>query len=345
MKSSEFAAIEAQAKRAEVDLAMEAQSQRLMAQDSALNSLITLLTILVEDHGLTKSCLFTTDENRREWQKESWPEGVPSMGALHWDLDRLPTLWLRRQLELEMMPGRCFNKNIEDKKIWFVSWWMEAKPFYAVLQFKQDLSPPSQSLLRWGLYSLDWFERLRRSELLAYKDDLTGLYNTRYLKQALESEIRRCQRFATTFTVLFIDLDHLKPVNDKYGHLAGSQLIKLVAEKIKWELREVDWVFRFGGDEFVAMLLETTAEEGVTIAERMRQRIAMTPFEVVKGTSIHITASMGLAAYPQHAQGADELLRLADDSMYLSKKYGKNQVTVFQSQPFDRAKDRGLEEQ
>jgi|GEM_PF-1117244 len=163
----------------------------------------------------------------------------------------------------------------------------------------------------------------------AFRDDLTGLYNSRYLDEFLEREIRRASRFGSKFCVFFIDLDNLKAVNDTHGHLSGTALLKQSADLLKEELREVDSIVRYGGDEFVVILLGADSTTGGVVAERLRRTIASTPFKLDSGENIFITCSIGVAAFPEHANTRVQLLKIADDCMYKGKRAGKNRVTVF----------------
>ena len=183
-------------------------------------------------------------------------------------------------------------------------------------------------LVRQLQNSCVWLGRLDKTQALLHKDDLTGLYNYRYLEICLDSEIRRVQRFETSFCLLFIDLDNFKPINDKYGHLVGSEVIKTVADVIKLELRQVDSVFRYGGDEYVVLLLGANSAKGLTVADRIRRRIAETNFPVGGGKHTNITASIGVAACPENGVDKEVLLGMADKSMYRSKKAGKNRVAI-----------------
>lgn len=170
--------------------------------------------------------------------------------------------------------------------------------------------------------------RIHKTSFLLHRDDLTGLNNYRSLESSLENEIRRVHRFKTCFSVLFIDLDHFKPINDQFGHLAGSQVIKQVGEVLTDCLREVDSVFRYGGDEYVVMLLEAAGETALHAAERIRQKIAKTPFRVSDEQTVHLTASIGVACCPEHGSTKADLLRMADASMYEGKKAGRNRVLL-----------------
>lgn len=173
-----------------------------------------------------------------------------------------------------------------------------------------------------------WLTRFSETQTLLNMDDLTGLYNHRYLEQAIDREIKRAQRYDSSFCLLFIDLDDFKPINDKYGHLAGSQVLREVAQILKSTLRDVDLVFRYGGDEFVILLIESDARNGLKTAQRIRERIQYTGFSVGGGATAHVTASIGVAAFPEHAQEKERLLALADECMYESKRHGKNQVVL-----------------
>jgi len=195
----------------------------------------------------------------------------------------------------------------------------------------------SIALLEFSVQALQvesrWYRKLAGTQSLLNIDDLTGLYNHRYLEICLENELRRADRFQNNFCLMFIDLDSFKPVNDKHGHLSGSSVLKQVADVIKDAVREVDIPIRFGGDEFVVLLLGATSSKGVLAGERVRRSIERTPFKVDGGLTTHVTASIGIAAYPEHGKTKEDLLRIADESMYKSKKMGKNRVTILSVTP------------
>lgn len=159
-------------------------------------------------------------------------------------------------------------------------------------------------------------------------DDLTRLYNVRYLYQTLDSEIRRARRYGSSVSVVFMDMDGFKLVNDAYGHRAGSFTLTEVAQVITMSVRESDFVARYGGDEFVLMLPETAARRAVQMAERVRDRIASHRFNGGVGADIYLTASFGVASFPEHAHEAEKLIELADAAMYEAKQLSKNSVRV-----------------
>lgn len=159
-------------------------------------------------------------------------------------------------------------------------------------------------------------------------DDLTRLYNVRYLYRTLEIEIRRARRYGSSVSVVFMDLDGFKLVNDAYGHRAGSVTLTEVAEVITSSVRDSDFVARFGGDEFVLMLPETGSKSALQMAERVRTNINSHRFSGGVGASIHLTASFGVASFPEHAAEVEKLIELADAAMYEAKERNKNNVRL-----------------
>ena len=158
-------------------------------------------------------------------------------------------------------------------------------------------------------------------------DELTGLYNYRYLEIALEREVRRAERYGLSMAIIFLDVDMLKAVNDRHGHLVGSRVLKEVAAVIKKSVREVDIVIRYGGDEYTIILIETGRPGAAVVAERIRKTIADTAIVIDENLSINLTASLGFACYPEDAQSKLELLEMADRAMYHGKARGKNIVS------------------
>lgn len=163
---------------------------------------------------------------------------------------------------------------------------------------------------------------------LAYIDDLTKVYNIRYLYVALDNEIKRAERFSSCVSVLFIDLDFFKRVNDTYGHLVGSKLLIEFANEIKKSVRGIDSVIRYGGDEFVVICTETDTDLAFKVAERIRKRTEECDFLKNEGYSIHITATIGIATYPVHGNTKTILIEKADKAMYRGKECSRNIVCV-----------------
>ncbi|MEO7275843.1 MAG: GGDEF domain-containing protein [Vicinamibacterales bacterium] len=184
------------------------------------------------------------------------------------------------------------------------------------------------SALEPGATALDNALRVQRAEALSVTDDLTQLYNSRYLSQVLRRETKRASRSGRPLSLLFIDLDGFKAVNDTYGHLAGSRALVEAAAVIKVSARETDMVARFGGDEFAIVLPETTSEGAMAVGERVRERIAAHHFLQGEGFQIALTVSVGVATLPDVSISADGLIHAADSAMYFVKDRGKNGIHV-----------------
>lgn len=184
------------------------------------------------------------------------------------------------------------------------------------------------SVLEGPALALDYALTLRRVEALSVTDDLTQLYNSRYLNQVLRREAKRASRSGRPLSLLFMDLDGFKGINDTHGHLAGSRALVEAAAVIRGSARETDVVARFGGDEFSIILPDTGSEGAVSVADRVRERIAAHPFLAGNGLNLRLTASIGVATLPDVAASAEELVRAADTAMYRIKESGKNGVGI-----------------
>jgi diguanylate cyclase (GGDEF)-like protein len=182
-------------------------------------------------------------------------------------------------------------------------------------------------LCRHVALALQTLGRISQVESLAYLDDLTHLYNTRFLHVALDREIQS----GKPFTLLFLDLDRFKAVNDQHGHLVGSKLLVEVGRVLRSCVRDEDVVARYGGDEFVAVLVGIDSGTGLKVAERIRRAIEDHRFLSREGLTVRITASVGLASHPEHAKAKAEVLDLADRAMYRGKRTTRNVVYIASS--------------
>ena len=183
-----------------------------------------------------------------------------------------------------------------------------------------------ETLLVPAGFALDSALTLKRVEALSVTDDLTRLYNARYLNMALRRETRLAQRAGRPLSLLFIDLDGFKSINDSHGHLAGSRALVEAGTVVRLSARETDIVARFGGDEFALVLPDTGSQGALAVGERIRERIARHGFLAAEGLDIHLTASIGAATFPDVATTPDELVQAADAAMYRVKDCGKNGI-------------------
>jgi len=163
---------------------------------------------------------------------------------------------------------------------------------------------------------------------LTITDDCTTLYNARHLNFVLETEIYRSQRYNYEFSLIFIDLDHFKSVNDTFGHLTGTRLLSDIGNMVKSNCRLIDFAFRYGGDEFVVLLPQTSKENALIVARRLHKRIREHMWMQDLGLEIKITASVGVASYPTDSRDKSKLLHLADEAMYLVKNTSRDSVAA-----------------
>ncbi len=186
-----------------------------------------------------------------------------------------------------------------------------------------------QTICDYSSIAIENAKNFARVQELTITDDTTSLFNSRYLHSLLDSEVIRAKRYDKEFSMIFLDLDRFKEVNDTHGHIYGSTLLKEVGEIILENIRSVDIATRYGGDEFVIILPETGKEKAVLTAERLRASIAKHMFLQSRGLKIQFTASFGVATYPVDAQTKEELIKMADEAMYKVKDKGRNGVASF----------------
>jgi diguanylate cyclase (GGDEF)-like protein len=210
----------------------------------------------------------------------------------------------------------------------------EGRPTGVLLLGEPDVTPTGVDLALLGRLVAAMLPGLLNARVvetyrdLVIKDDQSECFNRRFFDRSLSEELYRAQRYATTLSMVFLDLDNLKQVNEAYGHGAGSRTVREVARRLVVGIRGSDRAFRYGGDEFCIILPATPCEGARELCERLRLSIADKPFVVDSTTRVSVTASFGIAAYPEHARTSLGLIKCADDAMRQAKRAGKNVVHV-----------------
>jgi diguanylate cyclase (GGDEF)-like protein len=192
---------------------------------------------------------------------------------------------------------------------------------------KRDLAL-LEALADYAAIAIENARHVQRIHELTITDDCTTLYNARHLNFMLDTEIYRSHRYAFEFSLIFIDLDHFKQVNDTYGHLVGSRLLAEIGQAIKDKCRLIDLAFRYGGDEFVVLLPQTSKENALGVAKRLHKLIREAMWLKDSSVNVRVTASIGVASYPTDSRTKAELLHLADEAMYLVKNTTRDSVAA-----------------
>ena len=171
-----------------------------------------------------------------------------------------------------------------------------------------------------SIQNAHYVDRIRK---LSYLDGLTGIFNRRYFELRIEEEIERASRGGTEMALIIADIDHFKKLNDEFGHLLGDEVLRQVSSLFHQQLRKIDVVCRYGGEEFAILLASTTAEHAMGVAEKLRKVVEGWQFP---GVPRMVTISAGVAGFPEHGRARDELVCAADKALYAAKQAGRNLV-------------------
>jgi two-component system cell cycle response regulator len=253
-------------------------------------------------HDTQTDLLF--DHARKLWSNEGQEPGVRSAAALPFTIDR----WRAGALVLRT---ERHERDLTEDDVGFANTVVNA----AVAAIKRAQALESTRADN------------RRLEALATTDPLTKLLNRRALLERLSREVDRAKRYESKLTLLLLDIDHFKRINDERGHLVGDGVLRQIGGLIEASVRTVDIAARYGGEEFVLILPETSQDGGIIFAERIRESIERYPFDASSDEPLHLTASIGVATFPSpRVESTDDLFARADEALYRAKSGGRNQV-------------------
>jgi len=194
--------------------------------------------------------------------------------------------------------------------------------------FSRKHIPTLKSLADYAAIALENARYVQRMHELTIMDDCTALFNARHLNFVLDAEIYRSARYGYEFSLIFFDLDNFKQVNDLHGHLVGSKLLWRIGDLLKSNLRLIDYAFRYGGDEFVVILPQTSKENALTVVRRLKDLLTSKVFFRAENLNIKVTASFGIATFPADGCTHREILRMADEAMYCVKKTTRDNIAL-----------------
>jgi diguanylate cyclase (GGDEF)-like protein len=228
--------------------------------------------------------------------------------------------------------GLIFGLRFVKDRFYFLVKRGEGKLSYLVVKnvseypIKAVLSDYLSNVLRTSLSILTESKRREEIRMLSLTDEVTGVYNQRKLLEDLELYIGRYEHEKVGFSLLFVDIDYFKNVNDQFGHVVGSQLLIDLSQILKAQLRSSDLVYRYGGDEFIVLLPRTPVDETKKIALRISESVKSSEFNIAKDQKYRLSLSIGVGEFPTDATSAKAIIEFADKMMYLSKKSGRGKV-------------------
>jgi two-component system cell cycle response regulator len=225
----------------------------------------------------------------------------------------------------------AFKKGLSDywvKPIDPVLMWLKLDVLLRLRQFQLQLDAATKQLSTLNLHLT---KSNRKLEELTVTDDLTGLYNMRYMTQALDKQFTLLMRYQRPFSIIMLDLDHFKNVNDENDHLVGSETIRSIAMVIEASTRNTDIKARYGGDEYIIALPESDLKAAALVAERLRESIYHHSVAISEKLAVKVTASIGVASFEINRHKAfTDLIKDADKAMYRAKRSGRNRVCLFE---------------
>jgi len=238
-----------------------------------------------------------------------------------------------QEVQRNAQPG-CATRNHQDERcpaeLSNVAWaplWSEQRPTGVLVadELPSDQAPTLSVVANQLSLQLARVHFYQAVESMAVTDTLTGLFVRRYFTELALEELQRSSRHRLSCACLLVDLDHFKQQNDTYGHLTGDVVLREVAQLLHRNLREVDLIARFGGEEFILLLIETNVDHAMAVAQRLRQLVELHPIRAYDET-LRQTVSMGVAMFPDDGQEFQQLIDRADSALYAAKRAGRNRV-------------------
>lgn len=259
-------------------------------------------------------------------------------------LKRCRVLWSRqkarkwlKEVGRDVLISEIENKEDFSRSIFFQIGMRKDQRFWIALSDKnnkkvldQDFVDLLEKFLKRSLMIVNEWHEMNKLSGLVYIDDVTGLYNQRKLNKDIDELIRKYQVYNESFAVLFMDLDHFKGVNDDHGHLVGTRILVEVAQLLRQVVRDSDMLYRYGGDEFVVIVDNAEAQVAKSVGERILKAFKERKFKLKDDFFKELSASIGVAIFPTHANSKDAILAHADKMMYSAKKKGRGQVLLLE---------------
>jgi diguanylate cyclase (GGDEF)-like protein len=308
--------------------------------DHALDSALLLLKNVLP--GVRSAAIYLLDEGGRHLVRESEIGPVASVERAR--LEDIPSGWAIRSLEPFVAPAGtqlALSKNDGPRARALAGLSALNVPLGLLYVEFDGPNPPGAGEVRklgefaerigFPIHKIRMQEGLHS---LAFTDQMTGLQNYRAFRAQLEDEWKRSARYNRPLSLILIDLDKFKDVNDKYGHPAGDRLLESVGEVLRETVRETDVPARYGGEEFAVVCPETSEEDARIVAERVRAAVEMARFQVAPNEEASITCSLGVATHPSHASNEEALIDAADAALYCAKRSGRNTIRTADSLPF-----------
>ncbi|GAB1537007.1 hypothetical protein ADMFC3_26380 [Geovibrio sp. ADMFC3] len=294
-----------------IDTILSAVSGQLIKSDKRLSTLTEFVESLFKKVLTTQDKMSDNLEDNIRFVEEDISQDQELMGNAE-EIEQI----LRE--EGIVFPGKPFNKFMEafDSKI--------AGKKDRLGSMTESYSKIESELTEYKKEVAQLNENIRKYRQETITDHLTGLNNRKYMDIKLAEEIVRFGRHGQPFCILLMDIDNFKNINDIYGHIVGDQVIKHLAEVVRFHVRKSDFSFRYGGEEFLVLLLNTDIENAVRIAEQIRAKVETTNF-TLKEKSFVITVTIGVAQYME-GESVESLLERADKNLYNGKRFGKNRV-------------------